>query len=324
MFFPYSHQEIRYYGRWGLHDGAMTATATGSKIVLSFRGRLALLHFDTTHNAHPMPHLWLRVDNGARVEVTLDAFIRIDALTDGAHQLEIIHKSAVEDQHRWHHPLVGKISFRGLEAEGLLPLPENRKKTIEFVGDSITEGVLIDAAVTPALLEQHCRPYQDDVCATYAYRTAENLGLEPYFMGYGAVGISQGGCGGVPAVGQAYPYCFAGCEKGYADPDFIVINHGANDRGVSDDAYVTGYMELLAQVRRCNPNSRLIVLTAFCGKAPQALAEAVANFNRQTGDDVFFIDATGWVPLEPLHPTRDGHEIISQKLSAILRKKYGL
>jgi putative glutamine amidotransferase len=40
-------------------------------------------------------------------------------------------------------------------------------------------------------LPQEQRPFHDDVTATYAYLAAEALGLEPYIMGYGAVGVTR-------------------------------------------------------------------------------------------------------------------------------------
>ena len=47
-------------------------------------------------------------------------------------------------------------------------------------------------------------------------------------------------------------------------------------------------------------------------------------YNEENGDDIFFVDATLWVPLAPLHPLRDGHKIIAEKLTAILKEKLGL
>ena len=70
-------------------------------------------------------------------------------------------------------------------------LPADERKTIEFVGDSITEGVLIDVDFYDkdsdfiSSQDQNNRCYQDDVCATYAWQTAEALNLRPIFMGYG-------------------------------------------------------------------------------------------------------------------------------------------
>ena len=92
-------------------------------------------------------------------------------------------------QHRWYQPLIGKISFCGFEAEKEGTLPMDFRKTIEFIGDSITEGVLVGEDYRVDSFEQLNRVYQDDAMATYAYKTALALNLKPVIMGYGATGI---------------------------------------------------------------------------------------------------------------------------------------
>ena len=47
----------------------------------------------------------------------------------------------------------------------------------------------------------------------------------------------------------------------------------------------------------------------------------VAVVERENGCDVLFIDSTGWVPVEPLHPLRDGHREIAGHLTGILRRE---
>ena len=137
-------------------------------------------------------------------------------------------------QPRWFQPLVGRTALLGIEVEERGVLPADDRKIVEFVGDSITEGVLIDAdyAEKPAYTwDQHNRVYQDDVTATYGWLTAEALNLRPVMMGYGAVGATRGGCGGVVKAASAYPFVYDGVPYAGEAPDYIVINHGANDRG---------------------------------------------------------------------------------------------
>ena len=54
--------------------------------------------------------------------------MRICAEGDGMHTVTVIYKSAVEMQHRWHEPLIGKIAFKGFEAGGPGELKPNNKK----------------------------------------------------------------------------------------------------------------------------------------------------------------------------------------------------
>ena len=322
MFIPYTDASVRLTGRWGVWNNTACATAAGATIEAAFRGRMARLQFNLEFNEHPYPHVWISVDGGARVEAPLSPYLRVAAPDDGEHVVTVIYKGSVEMHHRWYQPLIGKIAFRGLEADAPAGLPADERPVIEFVGDSITEGVLIDAECNFNANVWLNRPYMDDVTATYAWLTAEALGLRPLMMGYGAVGITRSGCGSVPKAEAAYPYCFADMPMTYPTPPaYVLINHGANDRGASAEDDIAGYRRLLDLIRRTHPQARLIALSAFCGAFAKELGAMVAAYNRENGCDVLFIDSTGWVPVEPLHPLRDGHREIAGHLTGILRQE---
>jgi len=324
MFIKYDDASVRLTGRWNKTKDFAEATAPGSSVELAFSGELAVLHFDMIWNEHPYPHLWISVDGGAKVEAPMSPFLRVEPSAAGTHTVKVIYKGAAEMQHRWYSPLVGKISFKGYEAEKAGVLPENNKKTIEFVGDSITEGVLIDESYKVSPLNHLNRPYQDDVTATYAYLTAKNLNLEPIFMGYGAVGATKSGCSSVPRASDAYPYCYSGAPISHPSADFILINHGANDRAASPQQYLACYQELLDVIIRMNPKSRIISLSAFCGAFNSELEAFITEYNRENQTGILFISSKGWVPAEPLHPLRDGHKIIAGHLTKILKKQFNL
>lgn len=326
MFLKWTHGSVRITGRWDRSsDEVVTTTNTGGTIEIAYYGELAVLHFDIKDNKQTMPHIWIQVDGGARIEASLEPFIRIQtqSMTTGEgilHNLKIIFKSAVEEQARWYAPLVGKLSFKGIDVQKPGELNKDNRRIIEFVGDSITEGVLIDAGHNFYDIDQLNRPYEDDVCATYAWLTAEKLNLIPRIMGYGAVGATKSGQGSVPKAGEAYPFVYDQCALKETEPDFIVINHGANDMGSTAENYTCEYYELLRIIRKINPSSKIVCLSAFYGVYPRELGEVINKFNYEFKDSVEFIDTTGWIPKEPLHPMRDGHIIIAQKLSEILSR----
>lgn len=326
MFYTPAAFAVRLTGRWYMpNDNEAIATAAGSYIEIAFTGKMAVLHFDTAFVPHPRPHLWITVDNGAETEVPLDNYLRIKVSDDGQHIARIMYKGGVEVHHRWYQPLGGKIHFLGFEADGMGVLPEDNRRTIEFVGDSITEGVLVDAMYNPDnMRDQLNRPYQDDVTATYAYLTAERLNLRPLFMGYGAVGVTRGGCGSVPRAVEAYPFCFNDAPVSYPSPDYILINHGANDRRNPVKDYLEDYDELLTLIRLLHTKSKIICLSPFCGAFSEELPDFIENYNQRHRCDILFISSSGWVPEEPLHPLRDDHRIIADKLTAILKVKLSL
>ena len=310
----------RFVGRWVINENVAKTTAPGAYFDLAFSGQELIMHFETRWLLSPFPHLWIQVDNGARVEVPIDKYLRVWAGEPGNHIVRVIYKGANEMAHRWHEPFGGSIEFLGYSADapGILPKVQKRK-TIEFVGDSITEGILIDEPLGDGI-KWFGRPYQDDVTAAYAWLTAEALDLEPYIMGYGGVGVTKGGSGSVPPAQKAYPYCFAGVPVAYDPPDYILINHGANDRFSTTEAFCEGYRELLDVVTHHNPDSIIIVLAPFCGAHEDALEMLVSNYNARKHTNIAFIRTTNWIPKEPLHPDREGHREVSRRLVEELHK----
>jgi lysophospholipase L1-like esterase len=330
MNISYRHESIRLTGRWDTTDPhAAVATATGSYIEFAFEGRMAVVRFDVLTNAHPRLHLWISLDGGDMFSAPIDSHLRILAKDEGKHVCRIIYKGGTEQERRWYQPLTGKVSFIGVQTEKPIPIPADDRKIIEFVGDSITEGVLIDVdfydsttdAISPN--DQNNRCYQDDVCATYAWQTAEKLDLRPVFMGYGAVGATRAGCGKVPAAPEAYPYNFDGSPITRELPDYILINHGANDRPKPVEVYLEKYAELLDVIRAMNPNATVIALSAFCGAFHEELGKMIAEYNEKNQCKVHFIDSDGWIPVSPLHPLRDGHTTVAKNLIPILREIIG-
>ncbi len=325
MFIDYKSDSIEYTGRWSEYDNSMTATAPGSYFRFSFKGSAAVLCFNMNWNSHPYPHIWIQIDDGSKIESTVENYIRIEANENKIHTVKVVFKSCVEMFHRWHTPLVGKVSFMGYEADEAVKIIPDSRKTIEFVGDSITEGVLINAEKEPDKNNgQYNRVFQDDSTATYAYLTAQKLNLIPLLMGYGAVGATHGGCGGTPAAYQGYPFCFDGHPVKYDSPDYILINHGANDRRESLADYTEYYGKLLDAIRLKNPESRLISLSPFCGAFHKELGEYIREYEKINGCEILYIDTFGWIPEEPLHPDRENHKIVSEKLSEILEKEFNL
>ncbi len=326
MEIAYTHESVRLTGRWDKGPHCATTTAAGSYLEFAFEGRMALVHFDVFNNAHPLLHLWVQLDGGDMIESPIDAHIRIVAKNEGVHVCRIIYKGGTECDRRWYLPLTGKVSFVGVQVEKPAPLPADNRKTIEFIGDSITEGVLIDMDFNQVGLPEsnHAdvlyRCHQDDVCATYAWLTAEKLDLRPIFMGYGAVGVTRSGMGKVPAATESYLFNFENSPITHECADYILINHGANDRGNGLEMYLEKYEELLDIVRRRNPKATVISLSPFCGKFHEELGEMIEGYNRRNGCCVHFIDSYGWVPAEPLHPLRDGHLEISRQLTPLMKE----
>ena len=325
MFIYAGDKNIRYTGRWKEQEHRAVSTAQGSYLEFMTDASEFVLHFDTTEVGYPHPHLYVIFDDTYKVETPIDRYMRFEFADGKPHHVKIISKGAMEMQSRWSWRLESAFILVGIEIDReLLPLPEDNRKTIEFVGDSITEGVVIDENRRFHSDDQKDRPLQDDATATYAYLTAQNLNLRPYIMGYGAVGVTHGGCGWVPKVAEAYPFNFSGAPVTYKSPDFIVFNHGTNDRFAEPELFEKEYIGALDVIREKNPTSKLIALTPFCGVFDEAIEKIIKEYNEKNNTDIFYIGTKGWISPEPIHPDRTGHKTVAEKLSAILKERFGL
>lgn len=74
-------------------------------------------------------------------------------------------------------------------------------------------------------------------------------------------------------------------------------------------------------VRNRNPKSKIISLTPFSGCLAKEIREVVEKYNSEKNDEVFYIDTTGWIEAEPIHPLRQGHKTVSEKLSKIIKEQ---
>ncbi len=332
MFIPWYDKSIRLTGRWSDMNQAgkqtsnapkaTVTTAPGSYFELAFKGKMVVLQFDLGFLVQPYPHLWLSVDGGDSFEAPVDRYLRVRTKDNGAHVLRVSYKSGMEMLPRWYAPQVGAVAFMGAHVEAVGELPQDHRRIIEFIGDSITEGVLIDPDFDPVRGDDHGqfnRVYQDDNAANYATLTAQMLDLRPIYQAYGAVGLTKGGCGGVPRAGLLYPYVYDGKLYEGELPELIVINHGANDRDHDPKEYLQRYEEFLDMVIPMRPQAKVVILGAFCGAFDEELCGFVPAYNEQHHTNVTFISTKGWVPEEPLHPLRDGHQIIADHLAPLLK-----
>ncbi|MBO5452354.1 MAG: hypothetical protein J6A69_00090 [Clostridia bacterium] len=311
---------VRYTGRWFKTQEEAVTTAPGSYFEIGFKGSCCVLNFDVYMNFQPYGHIYIQLDNGARTEVAVDRYIRVQCPDNGEHILKVIYKSAMELQPRWYEPLIGKVTFMGAEADGTVALQEDRTPVIEFIGDSITEGIWVDEDRKIYGFPQENMVFQNDSTATYAYLTAEALKMRPWIIGYGAVGITKCGHGGVPSAIELYPYCYNGKKALIPNAEMIVINYGANDIYVSKEEYIDGYKAYLDFMRKINPHSKIIVLSPFSGYCAEELGKMVNEYNKKNKDSVYYINTKGWISPEPLHPSREGHKTVSENLIPILTK----
>lgn len=316
--FPLS-EAIEYVGRWEITEDYAAATACGSSFRLAFRGSTVVLVFDTSFCQPAFPHIYISVDGGAMTECTVEPYIRVWARDGGRHEVTVILKSTIETQDRWNDPKA-RVSFIGaLGAEPERILPDTRA-VIEFVGDSITEGNSVNPSFTPIEGARWIENlvYTNDIASSYSFLTAKLLNMKASFFGYGSTGVTCSGGGGVPRLAEAYKYIRDGVEYN-GTADHIVINSGANDRGVPSERFVKCYREAVDVIRSKSPNAVIWVLSPFCGAFVDELKFICDEYNK-SDKKIIYIDTKGWAPPEPLHPLYETNLTIAEKLADIIGK----
>lgn len=327
MFFDYKHSSIRYTGRFSEYTvtrgeenretTAMTATATGSYIEIAFRGDKIVLYFEDKDFCVPFPHIWVQLDGGAKFEAAITGIIQVDCEQDCAHTIKIVFKGAKEAQQRFMLPLSSKLSFKGYDAKDSNILPEDNRKTIELVGDSITEGTWVDRQIVrDGLSHRDFEPCINDCHGTYAYNLVKHYNLRPLHSAYGGVGVCKAWSQEVPVTKYGYPYCFEGAPVTYGHPDYILINLGTNDAGnIPLEEFVDEYRNALTLIRSTHPDSVIICCTPFSGSYEKDIPEIVYSFN----DSKMHCISTAWGREYDIHPSREQHKVIADKLIEAVR-----
>ena len=314
---------LRLLGRWDARGAPhrLVAVNPGSSFQFRYKGGLCRLHVDRSANQDPMPQLWVNFDGTWTLHVLDRDTIELgSAVERGRHEVWVVLKSAREHQSRWRPPLVASLTLTAVTAPDgrFLSAPRRRRRIIEFVGDSITEGILVHPQA-----KGKTWPDLADSRLTYAFRAAEALDAEPRLIGFGAQGVTKAGNGGVPPAGLAYPFVYADAPAADDPADVVVINHGGNDSGVPN--IEAGYRNLIRLVRRHSPNADIFCVVPFPQVHARSISRAVAAVRADGDEHVHHVDTRGWLDrkadtTEGVHPNPQGHAKAAERLIKIIRQ----
>ena len=286
-------ETVHFYGRWNqLADRAITVN-TGSHVVAQFSGTGVSARFDVSGNQEPNPTLAWRIDQGDWQEGALAADVSLAAaLPGGTHEVLLMVRGLDEFKSRWTPPLISSVSFLGFDVVGgaVQPSPRPVRPKIEFLGDSITEGLYIWREHNG----QRTVPWCADARRSWASQTAQSLGAEWRQVGFGGQGLLKGGSGGVPPANDAFNWIYKGVARDDWQADLVVINQGTNDGGAAAD-FRRAYAAFIGTVRVAYPSAKIVAMRPFNG-AHAAEIQAEVSARRAAGDaGIFFVDTAGWL-----------------------------
>ncbi len=325
---PVLPKESVFFGRWDRRrrDRAITVNS-GSYVYTRFSGAWIAAHFDISLNQAPFPTLAWRIDDQPWQEADLSKMVLLGhGLAPGVHRVQLMVRGLDEHQSRWNHPLFARVTLTGFSiADGgkfHKPLSEwvHPKLTIEFLGDSITEGVIVQeghAGVDPGM--PFTWPWLSDARMSYVGRTAALLGADYRQVGFGATGLMLVGSGDAPGAIDAFNAFYAGCPRDSWQPHIVVVNQGTNEPGIPGPKYTEHYVHYLGMIRAAYRNAMIVGLCPFNGTHRDDIRNAV-NKRVSLGDKrVVFIDTAGWYD-GPLHPNIEGSALLGEKLAAAITR----
>ncbi len=320
-----------FSGRWDLRTEKRAITVnSGSYVRARFSGTGIIASFDVAGNERwqqtptqpgSFPTVAWRVDEGPWKEAEVAASLSLaEGLIPDRHTVMLMVRGMDEHQNRWTPPLVAHVTFTGfaLSAGGRLdgPPAEWRAPSLkmEFLGDSITEGVVVNegrAGVVEGIPFNW--PWLADARRSYVGQTALGLGADWRQVGFGATGLLLAGSGGVPGALESFNLVYAGCPRDNWQPDVVVINQGTNEPSIPRLEYQSLYHRYLSLIRAAYPRAKLVALRPFNGSQGAAIRNVVEERRAKGDRKTFFIDTTGWYD-GPLHPNIEGSAALAARL----------
>lgn len=308
---PATHPCFNYYGRWHIDEMAITINS-GSQVEFLYRGNDCALVFDVEGMAY-YPAVFVQVDNGPMVKTTLSTDVHTIPVTPSYNAVPGDQPPSAEVSSRYHlvrmwvaanslylteltgkgwTTLVGGCRFAGIALPDgeLLPLHYHRRQ-IEFIGDSITQGLRL--LYTGVDIDTGLQlPY-----ANWPQYVADLLGMKPVVTGFGGHGLTSTGTCGVPPAAQSFPYVYAGAQwSPPVEPEMVVIYHGTNDAVPAED-FEQKYAAYLAMVRAAYPSA---LIFAVCPHNVTRYAGAIENaVHAQRDAKIKFLDySTGVIAVQ--------------------------
>ncbi len=181
-----------------------------------------------------------------------------------------------------------------------------------FYGDSITEGVHVITDEDHALRNS----------ATYAYPwvCARELGVIPYYIGYGGSGYLRTGWFQTMEVAMDWLSCSHRVDESpYADqrPDLIIINHGTNDMDYSMMEFLSAMQSTMSLLYRRYPDVPVVYVIPL-----QQTHAAIIRRIMSEYPNGYIIESDSW-PMsftDGIHPNAAGAYRMGKRVAEEIRK----
>lgn len=284
---------------WDVNQSRAFTNNSGAKITTLIKGGATklTLKFNVADQSATVPSkIAYRVDNmeWVIVPVTAQVDVPLPDITKAwsVHKLEIILSTTSEAVGRWANPYPSSIKFLGIDTvpENCTAVKPPEKPLFGLVfGDSITEGI-------GTIGKGGDSTTRSDALQSWAFQLGDEIGAEIGVVGFGLLGMSRAGHGGVPKLGDSWKNLAANIPRVLSpEPDFIVINLGTNDKNgnISVPTFSADYISTVNAMLKETSNTKIFVMVPFGGHygvlTYRDIVTGVTDVKR-----TFMVDTTGW------------------------------
>lgn len=231
----------------------------------------------------------------------------------GRHTVRIIADGMEEREGKWNmekgFALKSITPAEGGSIVGIKPT----EPVIFFYGDSITEGI--------AALSRGNSSNENSATHAYPWLCAEALGATPYFIGYGASGIIQ--VGSFNTMMKAIDYLSKDrLVDDRMKPDVIVVNHGTNDSGVTNQVFMNVMKPTISRLREKYPDAPIVYMIPFNQSHALSIRKAFKDMEMA---NTYVVETSTWeiTYTDGLHPDAAGAKVAGENLARELKKILG-
>lgn len=303
-----------YIGRWfdKKVDGKVhkVTVTDGSMMYFMVNGADSFTLSFTVTTGDDIPYFAYSIDGSQPIrKLVTDGTVNLP--DKGRHTVRIITDGLTEYVDKWYNELGFALkevtASEGGEIIGIRP----KNKVIFFYGDSITEGV---CSISKGFFSPN-----NSATNAFPWFCSEMLGVTPYYVGYSGSGVvTEGSLRPFEVAINSFSYNFPAKET--ATPDVILINHGANDAGASDEAFREGLITAIDKLRKNYPNIPIVYMITFGQTKKNVITEVMADV-----ENSYIVHTEGWgIPTnDGYHPTPDGAKNAGERLAMELKYIFG-
>lgn len=234
----------------------------------------------------------------------------------------------------------GSIVFEGINAEELVPHRNVSKKTIEFIGNSITCGAMSDASQIPCdegeYLDHH------NAYLAYGPQIAKALNTNFILSSVSGIGMYRNWNDEndlEPIMPDVYENLYLNDDKSKpyitdTDPDIISICLGTNDMSEGDGTkdrlpfnpqkFTTNYIGFVNMIAHRYPEAKFLLINSpmIQGEKNEVLLGCLKNIRAHFKDkqiqlfefDELYVNGCGY------HPSTEEHKKMAHKLTPVFKE----